>query len=191
MILTLSPRKFKTYKRKRQRQWEIPSSTCNQNNWFKYTYMEYFQNFPKNIIWNTAQKMKFSIKDFFSKCDQIRKKLRIWSHLLKKSLMDNFIFNEVEYINYYGVCWNKMIMSRIWTETIELKEQINKFLLIPAKVKICFQAVSHNSIFITIAVFNRSFVFIWTQFWRPFIHRSRLLRSCYSQCHKLYCFYLL
>ena len=40
----------------------------------------------------TAQKMKFSIKDFFSKCDQIRMKLRIWSHLLKKSLMKNFIF---------------------------------------------------------------------------------------------------
>ena len=29
-----------------------------------------------------AQKMKFSIKDFFSKCDQIRKKSRIWSQLL-------------------------------------------------------------------------------------------------------------
>ena len=40
----------------------------------------------------TAQKMKFSIKDFFSKCDQIRRKLRIWSHLLKKSWMENFIF---------------------------------------------------------------------------------------------------
>ena len=40
----------------------------------------------------TTQKMKFSIKDFFSKCDQIRRKLRIWSHLLKKSLMKNFIF---------------------------------------------------------------------------------------------------
>ena len=40
----------------------------------------------------TAQKMKFSIKDFFSKCDQIRRKLRICSHLLKKSLMENFIF---------------------------------------------------------------------------------------------------
>ena len=40
----------------------------------------------------TAQKMKFSIKDFFSKCDQIRRKLRIWSHLLKESLMENFIF---------------------------------------------------------------------------------------------------
>ena len=36
--------------------------------------------------------MKFSIKDFFSKYDQIRRKLRIWSHLLKKSLMENFIF---------------------------------------------------------------------------------------------------
>ena len=36
--------------------------------------------------------MKFSIKDFFSKCDQIRRKLRIWSQLLQKSLMENFIF---------------------------------------------------------------------------------------------------
>ena len=40
----------------------------------------------------TAKKMKFSIKDFFGRCDQIRMKLRIWSHLLKKSLMENFIF---------------------------------------------------------------------------------------------------
>ena len=40
----------------------------------------------------TAQKMRFSIKDFFSKCDQIHSFLRIWSHSLKKSLMENFIF---------------------------------------------------------------------------------------------------
>ena len=45
---------------------------------------------------DTAQNMKFSIKDFFSKCDQIRSFLRIWSHLLKKSLMENFIFCAVE-----------------------------------------------------------------------------------------------
>ena len=32
------------------------------------------------------------VKDFFSKSDQIRRKLRIWSHLLKKSLLENFIF---------------------------------------------------------------------------------------------------
>ena len=36
--------------------------------------------------------MKFSIKDFFSKCDQIRSFLGIWSYLLKKSLMENLIF---------------------------------------------------------------------------------------------------
>ena len=39
-----------------------------------------------------AQKKKFPIKDFFSKCDQIGKKLQIWSYLLKKSLTENFIF---------------------------------------------------------------------------------------------------
>ena len=36
--------------------------------------------------------MKFSTKYFFSKCDQIHRKQWIWSHLLKKSLMENFIF---------------------------------------------------------------------------------------------------
>ena len=46
---------------------------------------------------STAQKMKFSIKNIFSYCDQIRKKLQIWSHLLKKPLMENVIFCEVEH----------------------------------------------------------------------------------------------
>ena len=40
----------------------------------------------------TAQKMKFSIKDFFSKCNQSLSKLRIRPHLPKKSLVENFIF---------------------------------------------------------------------------------------------------
>ena len=34
---------------------------------------------PKNVERYT--KMKFSIKDFFSKCEQIRWKLQIWSYL--------------------------------------------------------------------------------------------------------------
>ena len=41
---------------------------------------------------DTAQKMKFCIRDFFITCDQIRRKLRIWSHLLKNFLMENIIF---------------------------------------------------------------------------------------------------
>ena len=36
--------------------------------------------------------MKFSSKDLFSKCDQIRSFQQIWSHLLKKFLMENFNF---------------------------------------------------------------------------------------------------
>ena len=45
---------------------------------------------------DTAKKMKFSIKDFVSKCDQIRSFLRIWSHLLKKFLMKNCFFVQCE-----------------------------------------------------------------------------------------------
>ena len=45
--------------------------------------------------------MKFAIKDFFSKCDQIRIFLRICSHLLKKSLMENFTFRAV----YKAIQW--------------------------------------------------------------------------------------
>ena len=50
---------------------------------------------------DAAQKMMFSIKDFFSKCDQIRRKLRIWSHILKKSLMENFIFCTVKVLTNF------------------------------------------------------------------------------------------
>ena len=48
------------------------------------------------LLANTAEKMKFSIKKFFSKCDQIRNFLLIWSHLRKKSSMENFILCAVE-----------------------------------------------------------------------------------------------
>ena len=41
---------------------------------------------------HTGQKMKFSIKGFFSKCEQICSFLWVWSHLLKKSLMENFLY---------------------------------------------------------------------------------------------------
>ena len=50
----------------------------------------------------TFHKKKFSIKDFFNKCDQIHSFLRIWSHLGKKSLMENFIFCEVIISKYTG-----------------------------------------------------------------------------------------
>ena len=42
--------------------------------------------------------MKFSIKDFFSKFDQICSFLRIWSYLLKETLMGLFIFCAVVFL---------------------------------------------------------------------------------------------
>ena len=56
---------------------------------------------PWEYLRFTAQKMTFSIKDFFSKCDQIRDFLRNWSHLLTKSLMKNFIFCAVFCVDYW------------------------------------------------------------------------------------------
>ena len=59
---------------------------------------------------HAAQKMKFLIKDFFSKCDQIRtfrSFLQIWSLLLKKSLMENFIFGAVSFPSFELIqTWN-------------------------------------------------------------------------------------
>ena len=52
----------------------------------------YLNTFQSVTCYVTTQKKKFSTNYFFSQCDQIRKKLRIRSHLLKKSLMKNFIF---------------------------------------------------------------------------------------------------
>ena len=71
----------------------LGKSVFDKNLLFSFDYD--FKNNLRTLayqICNTAQKMKFPIKDFFRKCDQIRRKLRIWSHLRKKTLMENFIF---------------------------------------------------------------------------------------------------
>ena len=70
----------------------------------------FLEDLVKHLWWNffgriTAQEMKFSMEDLFSKCDQIHSKLRNvrnvsllrpWSHLLKKSIMESFIFCAVK-----------------------------------------------------------------------------------------------
>ena len=67
------------------------------------------------------KKMKFSIKDISSKCDQIRRKLQIWSHLLKKSLMENYIFCAV-------TLWSTLSKNEIKKDEVENchKELIGK-----------------------------------------------------------------
>ena len=49
--------------------------------------------------------MKFSIKDFFSKYDQFCSFMQIWSHLLKKSFMENFNFCAVSQLQFLLHCY--------------------------------------------------------------------------------------
>ena len=62
--------------------------------------------------------MKSSIKDFFSKCEQIRSFPWIWSHLLKKSLMENFIFCAVGItlnLELDDSCWIRKYLTLLQT----------------------------------------------------------------------------
>ena len=52
------------------------------------------------MIVNPAQKIKFSIKDFFSKSKQICSKLQIWSHLQRKSLSKSSTFVQWKIYGY-------------------------------------------------------------------------------------------
>ena len=75
---------------------------------------------------------KFLTKDFFSKCDEIRRKLRIWSHLLKKSLVENFIFCAVMYgkvVKRRDVFRNLSIIYDVYF----LRKYLTKLLTISAK----------------------------------------------------------
>ena len=69
----------------------------HQISFFKVPKKIVFIHVSNHIRNKHCTKMEFSIKDFFSKCNQIRSFLRIWSHLLKKSLMKNFILCAVKF----------------------------------------------------------------------------------------------
>ena len=57
---------------------------------FGFIWNFFSRHLPNFLILCTAQIMKFSIEDFSSKSDQIRRKLQIWSHLLKIFFMEKF-----------------------------------------------------------------------------------------------------
>ena len=67
--------------------------------------------------------MKFSIKSFFSKRDQIRSFLRIRSHLQKKSLMETFILYAVSDSDLLLICAD---MTELHHESAILVEAAEK-----------------------------------------------------------------
>ena len=83
----------------------------------------------ESFVRDTAQKMKFSITDFCSKYGQIRSFLRIWSHLLKKSVMENFIFCVVrvllaKYIELRLKTWTMLSFYEFWLSKKHPTEQL-------------------------------------------------------------------
>ena len=92
--------------------------------------------------------MKFSIKDFFSKCDQIRWKLGIWSHLLKKSLMENFIFRAV-------------IEQKVWfTDQMKWRGSIESSMAVINK-----KSIQCNNIIIGVKIFFSKYWKYW-MYWK-------------------------
>ena len=95
---------------------------------------------PRNLflVWSSYsapftlhKKMKFSIKDFFSKCDQVRSfysVLWIWSHLQKKSFMENFTFAQCqrEFLHWFYATFSWIyhfaVSSLLWTEQVLMED---------------------------------------------------------------------
>ena len=84
--------------------------------YFCFTRVKDLEKNPENMgssenIGHTAQKMKFSIKDFFIF-------LRIWSQLLKKSSMENFIFCTVSSSTRSYAITNSYFYFCLWFNSI-------------------------------------------------------------------------
>ena len=81
----------------------IETEVCFYKSIFELNNVEHFNDsfkaYKSMDSIKIAQKMNISIKNFFSNSDQIRRFPRISSHLLKKSVMENFILCAVyEYL---------------------------------------------------------------------------------------------
>ena len=88
---------------------------------------------------NTAQKITFSIKGFFSKYDQISSFLQIWSHLLMKSLMENFIFCAM---SVRGKCktYNSFYVL-IMTQLIVALNRIDQYRSVSISISHCVECI--------------------------------------------------
>ena len=49
-------------------------------------------DYASEHYWSYRLQRRKDMKDFLTKCNQICREQRIWSHLLRKSFMENFIF---------------------------------------------------------------------------------------------------
>ena len=129
--------------------------------------------------------MKFSIADFFSKCDQIRSFLRIWPHLLKKSVLENSIFCAVFFLNINAV-FAEVIIHKIvyWKESLDEGGLGGALLTVLSRV---FDCIKHDLLIAKLAaygfdLYSLSFVFSYfnerkqatkiDNFYRPYAQKA-------------------
>ena len=72
----------------------------------------------KRYMLHGAQKMKFSIKELLRKCDQIHRKLQIWSHLRKKWKTSFFV--QWQFTSTHGSNQNYLAWTVIFWGLIQM-----------------------------------------------------------------------
>ena len=101
--------------------------------------------------------MNFSVKNLFSKCVHIRIKLRIYSHLLNKSIMENFIFCVVSIIGFttdsFKFFFKSNCQSLLYFTSINIWHRLvssllfrNQFLAYSKGLELSAQELLHDNI---------------------------------------------
>ena len=75
-------------------------------------------------IYPHCKKTKVSTKFFFSKYDQIQRKLRTCSYLLKKSLMGNLIFCAVQYTSRFKSILSPVLLDILCSVFLRILSRI-------------------------------------------------------------------
>ena len=81
--------------------------------------------------------------DFFSRCDQIRSFPRIWLHLLKKSLVENFIFCAVIEMEKNGP-GQKFISAKFKLPTFQISWNFLLLLYLTLKIPVFIASFEFN-----------------------------------------------
>ena len=106
------------------------------NSWSCRTYSKSEEKYSYHLFTYTAQKMKYSIKVFFSKGDQTRSFLRIWSHLLKKSGKLHFMCSVIkttachkQYMNWYKLYRHRFTWIELSSKSLFLRKNATKHVI--------------------------------------------------------------
>ena len=132
----------------------------------------------------TTEKKKFSIKDFFSICDQIRSFLRFWSHLLKKSWVG------IRIDRFYLICSQLLLLFflEVYSMNAFLNDQINIFCCKHLKCYFFAYIIFTFCVYLLLAT-NKCFIIVikYDLFWRmlpkftPFSSSVCLRSWCLNQ----------